>query len=79
MSENIEVVEKLMELKSSNNNYFYLHGDTDTSQLTFVVRGDADVLISVLLQAFEQDKNILNIVREAVGSYDLSVNRTFLN
>lgn len=79
MSKNIDVVEKLMELKSSNDNYLYIHGDTGTEELTFIVRGDADILISALLQAFEEDKNILNIMREAVGSYDLSVNRTFLN
>lgn len=79
MSKNIDVVEKLIEMKSDNDNYIYLHGDTNSKELTFVVRGEADVLVSALLQTFEENKNILNIMREAVGMYDLSINRTFLN
>jgi len=79
MNKNAIVVDKLLELKEEEHNYLYIHGNTDTNELTFVVKGDTDLLSSALLQAMKEDKNLLELLRTVVFLYEFDQRQHNLN
>lgn len=79
MSKNTEVVDKLMQLKSEEENYIYVHGNTNTDELTYVVKGDSDILASMVIQAMHEDPNFLDLIRTALYAYDYQNNGYKLN
>lgn len=79
MSKNAIVVDKLLELKEEEHNYLYIHGNSETEELTFVVKGDTDLLASALLQAMNEDKNLLELLRTAVFLYEFDQRQHNLN
>jgi hypothetical protein len=79
MSKNAIVVDKLLELKEEEHNYLYIHGNSETEELTFVVKGDTDLLSSALLQAMKEDNNLLDLLRTAVFLYEFDQRQHNLN
>lgn len=79
MNKNANVVDKLLELKEDEHNYLYIHGNTSTNELTFIVKGDSDLLASALLQAMNEDKNLLELLRTAVFLYEFDQRQHNLN
>lgn len=79
MSKNTEVVDKLMQLKGEEDNYIYVHGNTNTDELTYVVKGDSDILASMVIQAMNEDPNFLDLIRTALYAYDYQHNGYKLN
>jgi hypothetical protein len=79
MSKNAIVVDKILELKEEEHNYIYVHGNSETEELTFVVKGDTDLLSSALLQAMKEDNNLLDLLRTAVFLYEFDQRQHNLN
>jgi hypothetical protein len=59
-----------MGMKEDSQNYIYIHTDTSTEELTFVVKGDSEVVVDSLIQVFEDDKALLSIVRRALFLFE---------
>lgn len=70
MNKSTEVVDKLMQLKEEEHNYLYIHGNTNTDELTFIVKGDSDILASAIIQAMHEDRNLLDLLKTAIYAYD---------
>jgi hypothetical protein len=79
MNKNAIVVDKILELKEDEHNYLYIHGNSETEELTFVVKGDTDLLSSALLQAMKEDNNLLDLLRTAVFLYEFDQRQHNLN
>lgn len=79
MSNNTEVVDKLMQLKSEEDNYLYIHGNTNTDELTFIVKGDSDILASMIIQAMHEDRNLLDLIQTAIYAYNYEQMKNNLN
>lgn len=79
MNKNTEVVDKLMQLKEEEHNYLYIHGNTNTDELTFVVKGDSDILASAIIQAMHEDKNLLDLLQTAIYAYNFEQMKHNLN
>lgn len=71
MKKNTLVVEKLMEMEEESQNYIYIHTNTEDEEVTFVAKGNSEVLVDSLVQIFEDDKNMLNIIKQAVLLFEL--------
>lgn len=79
MSNNTEVVDKLMQLKGEEDNYLYIHGNTNTDELTFIVKGDSDILASMIIQAMHEDRNLLDLIQTAIYAYNYEQMKNNLN
>ncbi len=74
MNKQEQVIDSLTKLNGQEDNYVYIHGNADTSQLTYVIKGDADVLITMLLECMSSDENFEGLIRNALMIKEFSLN-----
>jgi hypothetical protein len=79
MKENQIVIKTLVDMTEESQNYIYFHVDTDTNEISYIAKGDSEVLLNSLVQTFENDKNLYNLVKQAIFTYEYTGNSTLLN
>ena len=77
---NIErAVEAVMTLNSEDDNTIFIHGNTNTSELSFVIKGNEEALRGMIIGALKSNPQARAIFEQAMHTLNLEKKNIMLN